>query len=152
MSARCIDIIRKQMPYLPIHDTYHDTETESSHRTSNPCRSISAITNLQLHFGQPMESICSPRLPHYPGSGGLPRDPSPLVAALHEYRLPISGESGSANRQTTTWPFRPPPTDQRRVGVGEEADHHVAVQHSHGRLVPILGRPTPNVTTRWPAQ
>ena len=28
--------------------------------------------------------------------------------------------------------------NERRVRVGEQTDHHVAVQHSHRRLVPVL--------------
>ena len=28
--------------------------------------------------------------------------------------------------------------DERRVRVGEQTDHHVSVQHSHRRLVPVL--------------
>ena len=31
-----------------------------------------------------------------------------------------------------------PETDQWGVGVSKEADHHVAIEDGHGRLVPIL--------------
>ena len=31
-----------------------------------------------------------------------------------------------------------PEPDQRTVGVSEEADHHVAIEDSHGCLVPVL--------------
>ncbi len=29
-------------------------------------------------------------------------------------------------------------SDERGIGVGEQADDHVAVQHGHGRLVAVL--------------